>query len=147
MCVCVCVCVCVCARACVRVCLFACVCVCVCSFLLVVHNAPLKVGHQTITVYIIMSPLVVVDVQIKGPCGHEFQTPCHLQKSAQCTVPCSAMLQCQHRCSGKCGACFAGRLHVPCRHSCQRVLVCGHVCSAQCTQVGCWGRHAVALWP
>ncbi|KAL8618663.1 hypothetical protein ACOMHN_048839 [Nucella lapillus] len=74
--------------------------------------------------------------KVTGVCGHEFQAACYMKTegSASCTVPCDAILECGHPCPGKCGTCFAGRLHVACRQDCKRVLVCGHECQAKCTQ-------------
>ncbi|XP_076465430.1 NFX1-type zinc finger-containing protein 1-like [Babylonia areolata] len=73
---------------------------------------------------------------VKGVCGHEFQTACNLKRGgrASCSVPCDAMLDCDHPCPGKCGICFTGRLHVACEKKCERELICRHKCGAKCTQ-------------
>ena len=37
------------------------------------------------------------------------------------------MLDCQHKCVGKCGDCRDGKLHVACDEKCDRELICSHV--------------------
>ncbi len=71
------------------------------------------------------------------PCGHEAQTECHISElkySEDCDFPCNVTLACDHKCSGKCGKCRQGRLHVPCKEKCTRLLVCGHPCSEPCAK-------------
>ncbi len=68
-------------------------------------------------------------------CGHCAQRECHeseLNYSLVCSFPCNMTLVCGHNCSGKCGKCRQGRLHVPCKEKCTRILVCGHPCSEPC---------------
>ncbi|XP_072013999.1 LOW QUALITY PROTEIN: NFX1-type zinc finger-containing protein 1-like [Amphiura filiformis] len=66
------------------------------------------------------------------PCGHSATLPCSTPLDA-CTVPCDAILRCEHPCTGTCGGCLQGRLHKPCRKRCDRTLVCGHPCQEFCT--------------
>ena len=67
------------------------------------------------------------------PCGHKVRTIACSATPADCTVPCDAKLQCDHRCSGKCGECRMGRVHKRCKSQCGRVLVCSHACNAHCS--------------
>ena len=74
------------------------------------------------------------------PCGHEAQKECYttdfdLAYSFSCSSPCDATLACSHKCSGTCGKCSQGRLHVACKKRCERTLVCGHNCSAKCAKI------------
>ena len=66
------------------------------------------------------------------PCGHNVRIACSATP-ADCPVPCQAILECGHRCSGACGECRMGRVHKRCTSRCERVLVCSHVCKAHCT--------------
>lgn len=64
-------------------------------------------------------------------CGHEAQEECYVTEEqymtiGHCKVPCKVELSCGHECSGKCGECRQGRLHVPCKQKCKRGLLCGH---------------------
>ena len=73
-------------------------------------------------------------VNKKWPCGHEAQQECYatdidLAVSFSCKVPCGETLACSHICSGTCGKCHQGRLHVPCKEKCGRKLICGHICT------------------
>ena len=68
-------------------------------------------------------------------CGHTQQVECHLdpEKAAKhCKHPCNEILACEHPCSGTCGRCHQGRLHVPCTEKCTRILFCGHPCFGAC---------------
>ena len=73
----------------------------------------------------------------KLTCGHEAKVKCYLddnQAASQCTSPCRTELACEHICSGNCGECRQGRLHVPCNEKCTRILLCGHPCSGNCAK-------------
>ena len=70
----------------------------------------------------------------KLPCGHIRDIPCFLDiNKASCGEPCGKLLDCDHKCSGNCGQCRRGRLHVRCRSMCGRTHVCGHECDFPCT--------------
>ena len=70
----------------------------------------------------------------KLPCGHIRDVPCYLDVSkATCNEPCDKLLDCDHKCSGNCGRCRRGRLHVRCQSRCGRTLPCGHECDFPCT--------------
>ncbi|GLG94920.1 Uncharacterized protein GBIM_02000 [Gryllus bimaculatus] len=43
-----------------------------------------------------------------------------------CQVPCSAVLECGHTCTGTCGSCRQGRVHLPCKNQSKITLACGH---------------------
>jgi hypothetical protein len=66
-------------------------------------------------------------------CDHVVNVPCRSVSSPSelkrfsCPTPCGAMLACKHKCSGKCGDCRTGQLHVPCNQNCGRELICSHV--------------------
>ncbi|KAL3857874.1 hypothetical protein ACJMK2_012503 [Sinanodonta woodiana] len=74
-------------------------------------------------------------VKATGKCGHECQIACSHQKDFLCKIPCQIILDCGHSCSGTCGKCLQGRLHIPCKKKCERILICGHPCRADCTEV------------
>ncbi|KAL3857891.1 hypothetical protein ACJMK2_012520 [Sinanodonta woodiana] len=74
-------------------------------------------------------------VKATGKCGHECQIACSHQEDFLCKIPCKTILDCGHSCSGTCGKCLQGRLHIPCRKKCERILICGHPCRADCTEV------------
>jgi hypothetical protein len=66
-------------------------------------------------------------------CGHVIEMPCFTDpNSTPCPVPCNAILECEHKCTGTCGECRLGRLHTKCLSECGRVLLCGHVCDFPC---------------
>ncbi|KAI8798619.1 NFX1-type zinc finger-containing protein 1 [Biomphalaria glabrata] len=69
-------------------------------------------------------------------CGHkQFQTECWKSSentSSECTEPCQAVLECEHICTGTCGKCNNGRLHLNCQQKCQKILICGHSCNDTC---------------
>ncbi len=71
-------------------------------------------------------------VQKDLPCGHTVETMCCVAEPI-CSEPCSELLDCEHTCSGTCGLCFQGRLHMQCQSVCERLLVCGHKCSFPCS--------------
>lgn len=43
-----------------------------------------------------------------------------------CDAPCNEILKCGDLCSGTCGQCWQGRLHMSCRNKCGNTLICGH---------------------
>ncbi|RUS87045.1 hypothetical protein EGW08_005198 [Elysia chlorotica] len=72
-------------------------------------------------------------------CGHgRFSLPCKDAQKGQeivnllCPEPCTALLDCEHICSGTCAQCLNGRLHINCQHICQKILICGHSCQDKC---------------
>ena len=73
---------------------------------------------------------------VKKPfnCGHDVNVQCFEEESAVCTQPCRQILSCEHRCTGTCGKCLSGRVHVGCKSKCERTLVCGHTCPDNCSQ-------------
>ena len=66
-------------------------------------------------------------------CGHENTMACSATQK-DCTVPCNTLLECGHNCSGKCGQCIQGRVHVKCVKDCERNLICLHQCKSRCTK-------------
>ncbi|MCL4135375.1 UNVERIFIED_CONTAM: hypothetical protein GTU68_058133 [Idotea baltica] len=50
-----------------------------------------------------------------------------------CAATCGMTLECSHPCTGKCGECFNGRLHLNCSSKCEKALVCGHICKSPCS--------------
>ena len=67
-------------------------------------------------------------------CGHREIIECHLdefQSVKRCRHPCGSNLSCGHDCSGQCGICHQGRLHIPCTEMCDKILLCGHMCSSE----------------
>ncbi|XP_050539011.1 NFX1-type zinc finger-containing protein 1-like [Daktulosphaira vitifoliae] len=50
----------------------------------------------------------------------------------KCQEKCSEKLICGDICSGTCGKCKQGRLHVPCEQKCNKVNVCNHTCNFPC---------------
>ncbi|XP_057306393.1 NFX1-type zinc finger-containing protein 1-like isoform X2 [Hydractinia symbiolongicarpus] len=77
-----------------------------------------------------------VIVKKKLKCGHEASVECHLDsENVVCSEPCDATLECLHKCTGTCGTCIQGRLHVKCLHECKRILVCSHLCEEPCTDL------------
>lgn len=77
-------------------------------------------------------------------CGHKFKIACHLRTKVLpgnsykllrfCDGPCTAVLECGHKCSGTCGSCAQGRIHATCNQKCGRILVCGHECPFPCRE-------------
>ena len=66
-------------------------------------------------------------------CGHKHKMRC-CDSFDQCSCPekCPVILECGHKCSGKCGDCFRTRIHPLCIYDVQINRVCGHFGSAQC---------------
>ena len=68
------------------------------------------------------------------PCGHKHKIHCYRNpQDISCPEPCKKLLDCGHECSGTCGECQGGRLHIQCQYKCGRQLVCGHICKFPCT--------------
>ena len=68
------------------------------------------------------------------PCGHKHKIHCYKNpQDISCPEPCKKLLDCGHECSGTCGECQGGRLHIQCQYECGRQLVCGHICKFPCT--------------
>lgn len=44
----------------------------------------------------------------------------------KCDAPCSTKLHCGDICSGTCGKCKQGRLHMPCKEKCNKINPCNH---------------------
>eukprot|EP00057_Strongylocentrotus_purpuratus_P023775 XP_011678249.1 PREDICTED: NFX1-type zinc finger-containing protein 1 isoform X2 [Strongylocentrotus purpuratus] len=65
------------------------------------------------------------------PCKHTVEVRC-CDGPESCPEPCNFALACGHPCSGTCGKCRRGRLHVVCQQPCGRTLVCGHSCESNC---------------
>ena len=66
-------------------------------------------------------------------CG-TVQDSCYLKEElVECSVPCGALLDCKHPCTGTCYACKMGRLHIGCKSKCDRTPTCGHLCDFPCT--------------
>ena len=75
---------------------------------------------------------VKVDKELS--CGHTVQDSCYLKEElVECSVPCGALLDCEHLCTGTCYTCKMGRLHIGCKSKCNRTLTCGHLCDFPCT--------------
>ncbi|CAF0782423.1 unnamed protein product [Rotaria sp. Silwood1] len=74
----------------------------------------------------------------KLSCDHFVNVPCRIISSPSelkrfpCPNPCNTMLACKHKCTGTCGSCHTGRLHISCQQKCERSLICSHVCKASC---------------
>ncbi|XP_059152113.1 NFX1-type zinc finger-containing protein 1-like [Physella acuta] len=70
-------------------------------------------------------------------CGHgKFRIECWKTTEAEhflCPKPCGVELECGHLCSGTCGKCQNGRLHINCQQKCQKILICGHYCRDTCS--------------
>ncbi len=76
----------------------------------------------------------MVPVEKTLPCGDKMEICCYQKpEDIECPKPCRAHLDCDHGCSGTCGSCHRGRLHMQCKHKCDRTLVCGHICCYPCT--------------
>ncbi|XP_008187018.2 NFX1-type zinc finger-containing protein 1 [Acyrthosiphon pisum] len=52
----------------------------------------------------------------------------------KCKEPCLKMLLCGDLCSGTCGKCKQGRLHVPCEEMCNKINPCNHTCNYPCKE-------------
>ncbi|KAK9882468.1 hypothetical protein WA026_021501 [Henosepilachna vigintioctopunctata] len=92
----------------------------------------------------------MVGVSIKAKCGHTIEKiPCstlslfiigsdEVKLESYCTFPCNEILNCslenKHLCSGSCGACFQGRIHMRCSEKCGQILICNHECEIPCRE-------------
>ena len=75
------------------------------------------------------------EVEKKLLCGHKGKFECHLPLyKCKCKEPCNTTLKCGHICSGNCGKCLMGTLHIPCTNECGKGLICGHRCKQTCSQ-------------
>ena len=75
------------------------------------------------------------EVEKKLLCGHSNKYECHLPiYQCRCKEPCNALLKCGHNCTGTCGKCLNGTLHIPCSTICDKGLICGHRCKQTCSQ-------------
>ena len=73
-------------------------------------------------------------VNRKLSCNHVIEVPCYLPKyEILCKEKCNDLLPCGHICSGTCGKCLGGTLHVKCKKNCEKNLVCGHRCEQKCS--------------
>ncbi|KAF0765131.1 NFX1-type zinc finger-containing protein 1-like, partial [Aphis craccivora] len=52
----------------------------------------------------------------------------------KCNEPCLKLLLCGDMCSGTCGKCKQGRLHVPCEEMCNKINPCNHTCNYPCKE-------------
>ena len=72
-------------------------------------------------------------VKVKQPCGHFVKTKCaERNRKFNCAYPCQHVLACSHLCTGTCGKCFMGRLHVQCSRNVTFILPCGHFSHMKC---------------
>ncbi|CAG9858900.1 unnamed protein product [Phyllotreta striolata] len=86
----------------------------------------------------------IVDCSINSPCGHTInKIYCYISGKSgnidellmrHCLEKCGAQLECGHRCTGTCGACYQGRYHVRCQEKCGVILVCNHECGIPCRE-------------
>lgn len=53
----------------------------------------------------------------------------------KCQEKCSEKLLCGDICSGTCGECKQGRLHVPCEETCNKVNICNHTYVLYCCYI------------
>lgn len=70
-------------------------------------------------------------------CCHQTEAFCSDDPSTTpCPKPCNTPLSdCEHKCTGTCGSCRNGRLHIQCNENCKRLLICGHECQSKCSKV------------
>ena len=69
-------------------------------------------------------------------CNHLNNIECYLTSypiQIICQEPCSKRLPCGHICSGTCGKCLQGTLHIRCLQKCLKRLICGHLCNQKCS--------------
>ncbi len=97
----------------------------------------LSCGHHCPnTCSVSCTPRCKEKVKKKLPCGHKVETYCfETEDSVVCSVKCEAMLGCGDKCSGTCGKCQRGRLHIKCQKKCDRDMVCGHSCKYPCSSI------------
>ncbi|BFZ12700.1 hypothetical protein BsWGS_15739 [Bradybaena similaris] len=126
-------------------------------------NRKCEVGHPCIKKCFEVCGKCGILVLKKIPiCGHEDQVHCYLPpEKATCNLRCPHILQCQHKCSGRCGQCRKQREHnicsapvpyqwecghtgsvpchsnppsYPCKQLCGAQLQCGHICQGTCLE-------------
>ncbi len=71
-------------------------------------------------------------VPVRLACDHLVDVTCATRTSGvfdkvSCPEPCEDILLCTHQCSGTCGECKTGQLHLPCKKQYDRQLLCTHV--------------------
>mgnify|MGYP002623820035 CR=1 FL=1 len=72
-------------------------------------------------------------VKKKLYCNHIQQISCSIpDNEILCEEKCNTILPCGHQCSGTCGKCLGGTLHVKCKKPCEKNLICGHRCEEKC---------------
>ena len=100
-------------------------------------NKVLLCGHRCAnTCSVVCTVQCKQKVRKELPCGHKVEVFCFENAdSVICPVKCEVMLECGDRCSGTCGKCQRGRLHVKCLAKCDRDLVCGHSCKYPCASI------------
>ena len=70
----------------------------------------------------------------KLSCKHTVEVICSTKKyEILCPKKCTSVLPCGHNCSGTCGSCLGGTLHIKCTKNCDKSLVCGHRCEQKCS--------------
>ena len=70
------------------------------------------------------------------PCGHQTKLTCFEDPQlALCPVKCDILLECGDHCTGTCGKCKQGHLHIKCIRKCGCDLICGHTCDFSCASV------------
>ncbi|CAF0906280.1 unnamed protein product [Brachionus calyciflorus] len=78
-------------------------------------------------------------IEVVSPCKHSstiqvFCSDPQWTYKTKCSKPCREILACGHRCTGTCGQCYGGLIHVNCSQNCDRMLFCGHKCSVPCSK-------------
>ena len=72
-------------------------------------------------------------IEKKLSCNHIQQVSCSIPDyEIICEEKCYETLPCGHQCSGTCGKCLGGTLHVKCKKPCEKNLICGHRCEERC---------------
>ena len=69
-------------------------------------------------------------------CNHNNNIECYLSSYPMkiiCQEPCLKRLPCGHVCTGTCGKCLQGTLHITCNQKCLNRLICGHLCAQDCS--------------
>ena len=92
------------------------------------HKCPLKCYEECSTEY--CEEMVTRTLS----CKHTVEVMCKIKKyEILCPKKCNKLLQCGHNCTGTCGSCLGGTLHVKCSKNCDKSLVCGHRCEQKCS--------------
>ena len=86
-------------------------------------------------------------VPVRLPCGHIADVTCAIRTSGvfdsvSCPEPCQETLLCKHQCSGTCGKCRAGQLHLRCtsKQQSDQPLLCRHVSEEMNASLDCLNR-------